>query len=182
MTRPFADYYGSWFFRPFRSSSHAAAMRIPVLPVRLRANSCSLSSAIRLKLRSRRSLQLALLLHDGTAPSGSALQLVDIQNNEVVSTLILDYFDVYDVEFISSTEACFLGRMQGSLGYAVQFFNIPSLTPIDTVVISDLSGTHGYLDVNDAGTIVYCTHAGGEDHDAVFAISVGTKLPYRCGR
>jgi hypothetical protein len=122
-------------------------------------------------------LQLALLLHDRTSPTGTALQLIDLQNREVISTIILDYYDVYDVEFISATEACFVGRPQGNTGYAIEFFNIPDLTMISRVMIAGLTGSHGYLDVNGAGTIVYYSHAGGEDHDAVYALSTAAKLP-----
>ncbi|MBU1919206.1 hypothetical protein KKG66_00045 [bacterium] len=120
-------------------------------------------------------LQLALLLHDRSSPSGPALQVVDIQNHEVLQTLILDYYDVYDVEFINSTTACFAGRPQGNIGYAVEFFTIPSLTNMTRVLTGDTSGTHGYLDVNDAGTVVYYSHAGGGVKDAVYAISVANK-------
>lgn len=120
-------------------------------------------------------LQLALLLHDRSSPSGPALQVVDIQNYQVLQTLILDYYDVYDVEFINSTTACFAGRPQGNIGYAVEFFTIPSLTNMTRVLTADTSGTHGYLDVSASGTVVYYSHSGGGDKDAVYAISVTQK-------
>ncbi|RPH94196.1 hypothetical protein EHM69_07990 [candidate division KSB1 bacterium] len=117
----------------------------------------------------------ALLLHDRTASSGPAIQLVDIDGRSVLHTKILDYYDVFDIKFLSNNEACFAGRPQGNIGYAVQFIRLPELTLGTRVMTSDTAGTHGYLAVDSAGGAVYYSHAGGNGADGVYKISLSSK-------
>ncbi len=119
--------------------------------------------------------QWALLLHDRTASSGTALELVDLASRAVLRTLILDYYDVFDAVFLPDGEACFAGRPQGNVGYAVQFFSLPDLTlGARVMTAADTAGAHGYLAVDVAGGFVYYSHAGGGVHDGVFKIAVST--------
>jgi len=120
-------------------------------------------------------LQLALLLHDRSSPSGPALQLIDLEAKQVLATQFIDYFDVYDVEFIDENQACFAGRPHGNVGYAVYFFDLETLTEVGEVMTADTSGTHGYLDVTDDDARVYYSHAGGGGKDAVYAISTSSR-------
>ncbi len=117
----------------------------------------------------------ALLLHDRSSSSGPALQLVDLNEGRVLRTLILDYFDVYDVAFLPGSEACFAGRPQGNIGYAVQFLSLPDLTLGARVMTADTAGEHGYLAVDSAGGYVYYSHAGGGERDGVSRISIADK-------
>lgn len=118
----------------------------------------------------------ALLMHDRTSSSGPALQLVDLNEGRVLRTLILDYYDVYDIALLPGDAACFAGRPQGNIGYAVQFLSLPELTLDARVMTADTAGTHGYLAVDSAGGYVYYSHAGGGDRDGVCRISLATKM------
>ncbi len=117
----------------------------------------------------------ALLLHDSSSSRGPAVQLVDLQHHSVVEKRILDYHDVYDIEFLPNNEACVAGCMMGGTGYAVQFLSLPSLTLGARVVTTDAGGTHGFLAADSAGGCVYYAHAGGGNNDAVYKISLATK-------
>ena len=118
--------------------------------------------------------QWALLLHDRTASSGPAIQLVDLEAREVLATQILDYYDVYDIEFLPNDEACFAGRPHGNIGYAVQFVHLPDLTLGTRVMLTDTAGAHGYLAMDTTGGFVYYTHAGGGTKDAIYRIRFST--------
>lgn len=119
--------------------------------------------------------QRALLLHDRTASSGPAIQLVDIAGRSVVETRILDYYDVYDLSFISGTSACFAGRPQGNVGYAVEFITLTGLQTERRVMITDTVGLHGYITVDTVGGFVYYSHAGGGERDGVYRIRISDK-------
>lgn len=119
--------------------------------------------------------QWALLLHDSRASSGPAIQLVDLSAREVMETKILDYYDVYDIEFLPNDEACFAGRPHGNVGYAVQFVHLPDLTLGPRVLLTDTAGAHGYLAVDTTEGYVYCSHAGGGTKDAIFRIDLSTQ-------
>jgi hypothetical protein len=118
--------------------------------------------------------QWALLLHDRTASSGPAIQLVDLDARQVLATQLLDYYDVYDIEFLPGDEACFAGRPHGNIGYAVQFVHLPDLVLGARVFLTDTAGTHGYLAVDTTGGYVYCSHAGGGSKDAIYRIRLST--------
>ena len=117
----------------------------------------------------------ALLLHGRTSPRGTALQLVDVQNRSVLRTRILDYYDVFDVAFLPGDEACFAGRTQDRMEYAVQFFTLPDLELGARVMTADMAGEPGYLAVDTAGRSVYYSHAGGADKDGLYKILLTTK-------
>jgi hypothetical protein len=119
--------------------------------------------------------QWALLLHDSSASSGTALQLVDLATRSVIATRILDYYNVYDIKFLSASSACFAGRPHGNIGYAVQFVHLPDLRLDTMVLVTDVVGTHGYLAVDTAGGYVYYSHAGGDSLDGVYRIRISTK-------
>ncbi|MCX6600549.1 MAG: hypothetical protein NT025_03195 [bacterium] len=119
--------------------------------------------------------QWALLLHDRHASSGPAVQLVDLNARQVLATQILNYYDVYDIEFLPNDEACFAGRPHGNIGYAVQFVHLPDLTLGTRVMLSDTAGAHGYLAVDTTGGFVYYTHAGGGTKDAIYRIRLSTQ-------
>ena len=118
----------------------------------------------------------ALLLHTSESSSGTAIELVDTESRDVISSRILDYFDVYDLKFVNANEACFAGRPHGHIGYAVHFFSLPDLTLGTRVMTSDTSGTPGFLAVDSLGGMVYYSHAGGGDKDAIYKIRVSNKL------
>jgi hypothetical protein len=117
----------------------------------------------------------ALLLHDRSSPRGTALQLVDLNNHNVIQSAVIDYYDAFDVIFLFNNEACFVGRIQESREYAVQFFRLPDLVLGSRVVVADTSGVHGYLAADSAGQAVYYTQAGGDGKDAIYKISLTTK-------
>ena len=118
--------------------------------------------------------QWALLLHDRRASSGPAIQLVDLNAREVLATQILDYYDVYDIEFLPNDEACFAGRPHGNVGYAVQFVSLPDLTLGTRVLLTDTVGAHGYLAVDTTGGFVYYSHAGGGAKDGIYRVLLST--------
>jgi len=118
----------------------------------------------------------ALVLHGREASSGPAIELVDIEDRSLVGSSILDYYDVWDVEFLSAGEGCFAGQPQGNIGYAVQFFSLPDLQLTTRVLTSTtIGGTHGYLAVDSAGGCVYTSHAGTPQGGAVFKVLVSSK-------
>ena len=119
--------------------------------------------------------QRALLLHDSSASSGTALQLVDLASRSVIASQFLDYRNVYDLQLISGNTACFTGWPNGNHGYAVQFVHLPDLRLDAMVMVTDTIGTHGYLAVDTAGGFVYYSHAGGGDFDGVYRIRLSTK-------
>ncbi len=118
---------------------------------------------------------LALLLHDHTAPSGTAIELVDVASRTMIASRILDYFDLFDIKFISATEGCFAGRPQGNIGYSVQFFSLPDLTLGTRVMTAALEGEPGTLAVDSAAGYVYYSHAGGNGFDGLYKIRIATK-------
>ncbi len=118
----------------------------------------------------------ALLLHDRHSPSGTAIELVDLASRVRITSRILDYYDVFDIKFISTTEGCFAGRPQGNIGYAVHFFTLPNLALGTRVMTADTSGEPGTLAVDSTGGYVYYSHAGGGDKDAIYKIRLSNKL------
>jgi hypothetical protein len=120
--------------------------------------------------------QRALLLHNRESSSGTAIELVDLESRSVISSRILDYFDVYDIKFINASEGCFAGRPHGNIGYSVQFFSLPDLTLGTRVMTADTLGEPGSLAVDSTGGYVYYSHAGGGDKDAIYKIRVSNKL------
>jgi hypothetical protein len=122
-------------------------------------------------------LHRALIMHDRNASSGTALEYVDLDSRSVISSEILvDYLDVYDVKFVSPTEACFAGRPHGHIGYAVHFFSLPDLTLGSRVLVTaDTAGRAGGLAVDSLGGFVYYSHAGGGEHDGIYKIRTSNK-------
>ena len=117
----------------------------------------------------------ALLLHDRASSSGTAIELVDVESRSVITSRILDYYDVYDIKFVNATEGCFAGRPHGNIGYSVQFFSLPGLTLGTRIMTADTSGEPGTLAVDSTGGFVYYSHAGGGDKDAIYKIRVVSK-------
>jgi hypothetical protein len=117
----------------------------------------------------------ALLLHTSESTSGTAIELVNLTNRSVIRHRILDYYEVYDVKFVSDNEACFAGRPFGSLGYAVRFFSLPDLVLETQIITAGLSGEPGSLAVDSTGSYVYYSHAGGGDDDGIYRIRVSDK-------
>ncbi|MDD5088934.1 MAG: hypothetical protein PHI18_09085 [bacterium] len=117
----------------------------------------------------------ALLLHGRSSPHGTALQLVDVASRSVLNTRILDYYDVFDVIFLPGDEACFAGRTQDRMEYAVQFFTVPDLELGARVMTADMAGDPGSLTADTTERCVYYSHAGGADKDGLYKILLTTK-------
>ncbi len=135
----------------------------------------SISYANPLEIEIDTTTHWALLLHDRRSSRGTAIQLIDIEHRSVLNTRILDYYDVYDIAFLPNDQACFVGRTQDRMEYAVQFLTLPDLELGTRVVAADTAGEHGYLAVDTQHGFVYYSHAGGGDKDGLYKISIATK-------